>query len=97
MYRRWSTRCTATPNGCEFKNSGFAYHVFWACKAVRYLTYAQKWWYGIAAIYLPPPCRYKLCSARKCLIYIDLKVCIFFGHFDQTLENQRFGGHGDKI
>jgi hypothetical protein len=45
------------------------------------------------------PCsaRYKLDSACKSLIYKDLKLCFFSGHFSQSLAAQGFGGAQRKI
>jgi hypothetical protein len=41
--------------------------------------------------------RYKLDSARKSLIYKDLKLCFFSGHSSQSLADQGFGEAPGKI
>jgi hypothetical protein len=41
--------------------------------------------------------RYKLHSARKLLIYKELKLCFFFVHFNQSLAAQGFGEVQEKI
>jgi hypothetical protein len=60
-------------------------------------TYAQKSASGAKVLSVSKRTRYKLHSARKLLIYKELKLCFFCGHSSQSLDFQGFGRAQDKI
>jgi hypothetical protein len=61
------------------------------------ISYAQNSACGRAALPKRNVLRYKLHSARKLLIYNDLKLCHFSGHSRLSLADQGFGAASDKI
>jgi hypothetical protein len=60
-------------------------------------TYAQNCVSGDSLLSFWERGRYKLDSARKWLIYKELKLCFFYGHFSKSLDLHGFGRPQTKL